>query len=91
MITLETQVPITTVRIDQITIQLNRDGGEATATVSILDANGNVIRREITQHPNPNAFIKQIIANPKAAFDFIDGLLLAKYPGAAVTNSDINW
>jgi len=90
-IVLTTQILITTARIDQITIQLNRDGGEVSATVSILDADGNVVRREITEHGNPNAFIKQLIADPRAAFDYIDGMLTAKYPGNAEPNSDIAW
>lgn len=90
-ITLATQVPITTAKIETITIQLLRDGAEVTATVAILDANGNVIRRETAQHPNPNAFVKQLIASPKAAFDYVDGLLVAKYPGVVVSNDDVTW
>lgn len=91
MITLATQVPITTAKTEAITIQLLRDGSEVTATVVILDANGVIIRREIVQHPNPVAFVKQLIASPKAAFDYVDGLLVAKYPGTTVSNTDITW
>lgn len=93
MITLETQVPINRARCEQITIQLKRDGAEATATVTVLDANGAMIRQEIVQHPNPNAFVKTIIPNPQAAFDTIESLLtgLAKYRGTTSPNTDVAW
>jgi len=90
-IALSTQVTITTARIEAITIQLYRDHAEAAATVAILDAGGNVVRRETAQHPNADAFVKSLIAIPKQAFDDMDALLVSKYPGTVGSNEDVDW
>lgn len=91
MITLEAQIKITTVKIESITIRLLRDGAEVTAEVAILDETGVIRKRELVHHPNPNSFVKQIVANPKAAFDYVDNLMVSKYPGVVVSNDDVTW
>ena len=92
-ITLQTPIAFTQTRVERVTIILERSTPEVAAEVAILDDNGKSLRTEEVKHPNPGAFLAQVLkGTARQLFDAVDTALAAgKYPGSTTANSDITY